>query len=142
IPGSLTLQQFQGLYNRYFAVANDKTPIHHEYLARVKQLEAREHGPFGLSIDDRINLSFDYIRLQQPDKAIQVLKPVEGEKNFMVHANLATALDMSGRSERGRLERAADALDIALKEWPGSWPGMSQGQLSWFYRVERYYLTL
>jgi hypothetical protein len=142
IPGPLSLQQFDGLYGRYFAAGSPQAPIHYEYLARAKRLEARQREPFGLSTDERINLSFDYIRVQQPDKAVEVLKPVESERNFMVHANLATALHMSSGAERGRLERAADYLEIALKEWPSTWPGMTQRQLSWFYRVERYYQTL
>jgi hypothetical protein len=142
IPGQLTFQQFLGLYVRYFSAGSPQAPIHYEYLARAKRVEARGQSPFGLSTDDRINLSFDYIRAQQADKAAEILKPVESERNFMVHANLATALAMSARSERGRLERAADYLEIALKEWPTSWPGMTQRQLSWFYRVERYFQTL
>ena len=125
------------MLGRYLAAASPQMPLHHEFLARIKKFEARERGPFGLSTDERVSLSFLYIRVLQPEKAAQVLKAVEGERNFMVHANLATAHQMSGR-----LERSADYLEMALKEWPSSWPGMTQNQLSWFYRVEKYYLTL
>lgn len=137
IPGPLALDQFQVVLGRYLAAASPQMPLHQRYLAQVREFETREQGPFGLSTDDRVSLSFCYLRLQQPEKAAQVLKPVEGEKNFMVHSNLATAHQMSDR-----LERAADYLEMALKEWPSTRPGLTQAQLSWFYRVEKYYQTL
>lgn len=137
IPGPLSLPQFQAMLGRYQAATNTKAPLHHQYLAHAQELEARERGPFGLSTDERVSLSFVYLRLGQAEKAAQVLKPVEGERNFMVHANLATAHQISNE-----LERAADYQERALKEWPSTWPGMTQAQLSWFYRVEKYYQTL
>jgi hypothetical protein len=137
VAGPLSLPQFQNVLGVYLSATSPQMPTHQRYLSRIKELEAQERGPFGLSTDDRVTLSAAYLRVLQPEKAAQVLKPVEGERNFMVHANLATAHQMSGR-----LERAADYQEMALKEWPSTWPGMTQNQLSWFYRTEKYYQAL
>lgn len=137
VPGPLSLAQFQNVLGVYLSATSPQMPQHQRYLARIKELETQERGPFGLSTDDRVTLSACYLRVMQAEKAAQVLSRVEGEKNFMVHANLATAHHLSGR-----LERAADYQEMALKEWPSTWPGMTQSQLSWFYRTEKYYQTL
>lgn len=140
IPGQLTFPQFRQFRDRYFAAAAKGTGPYTYYSRLADRLEKQEQDPLGLSTDERVTLSACYLRLQQPgmaEKAIRVLSPVAGERNFMVHANLATAYQQSGQ-----LERAVDYQEMALKEWPTSWPGMTQTQLSWFYRVEKYDLTL
>jgi hypothetical protein len=142
VTGPLTLEQFFFLHDIYTQAAIPRPVVgqkdpHQHFLALIDELEKKEKQPLGLSIDERINLSAYYLRTQQPEKAVQVLLPVAKEQNFMVLANLATAYHLSGR-----LERTVDYQEMALKAWPSTWPGMYQSQLSWFYRVERYYLAL
>lgn len=119
------------------------------FLERVRELE--DKGRRGtLTVDDRIDLGACYIRLSTPDApryeaAIRVLEAAASGKspNFLALSNLATAYHLSGQPER-----AIHYLRQSLAAWPrgrgmeGMYAGMTRLQLIWFYRVERYYLTL
>src|SRR5262249_14960861 len=89
-------------------------------------------------LEERIDLSACYLRLDKASAALRVLEAVPQEqRNFLVLANLATAYQRSGL-----LERAIPLLEQALKVWPASWPGVTPEQLRWYRRAERYHLTL
>jgi hypothetical protein len=138
MPVGFTPAQFENYRTLYLAAAVRQTPVHKAYLERIKEIEERGQTS-GLSTDDRINLSAYYLRIQEPEKAVNVLTPVATpeKRNFMVLSNLATAQFMAGRAER-----AAEYAELALKEWPSSWPGFTHLQLSWYYRAEKYFMTL
>jgi hypothetical protein len=106
------------------------------YRRRVAELEARERRGW-LSLDDRINLGAYYIRLQQPQKAIQLLEGSARQGHFMVLANLASAYEQAGM-----LDRAYDYQSQALSSWPAGHPGWDTFQVNFYRKAEKYQQTL
>jgi hypothetical protein len=116
-------------------------PLQDQYQARVKELENKP--PEALTVEDRINLSYYLIRLNQPLEALGALKPAETRAgNFMVYANLGTAYQMAAEMSAKPGERRVNylqarlALRQALRFWPARWPGWTSQQLAWFKKVE------
>jgi hypothetical protein len=114
------------------------TQLRHEVLAKVNELEARDRLGL-LSFEDRINLGAYYLRLREPEKAVQVLSAAErmDRQNFMLLANLATAHHLAGR-----LERAISYERQALAAWPAVRAGFRTQDLYRYRRAEKYYLSL
>jgi tetratricopeptide (TPR) repeat protein len=108
------------------------------YLRQVADLEAWGRK-FDLSVQDRVNLGEYYVRLQQYEKAVEVLTGAvaRDRTHFMALSNLATALHLAGRPER-----AVSYLRQSLQNWPTYWPGLTTPELAWYRRAEVYYLAL
>ena len=106
------------------------------YRAHMAMLEA-EAKRGALSDEDRINLSFYYIRFQKYPQALEILKPIAGKKNFYALANLATAEFLSGE-----LDRAATYQEEAIQAIPPVVAGWGREQLYALRRVETLFLTL
>jgi tetratricopeptide (TPR) repeat protein len=85
---------------------------------------------------DRIDLGACYIRRAKWEKAIHVLEAGD-RTHFLILANLACAYQ-----GMGRLDRAIDYQQQALKAWPSTWAWWSEEQRRWFRRGEGFYLTL
>jgi tetratricopeptide (TPR) repeat protein len=108
-----------------------------QVLQRVKQLE-QELRDGRLSAQGRINLSAYYVRLNQPEKAIDLLEAVpRHQRDFMTLSNLATAYQLTGN-----LERAEQYLAEALENWPRVSTETSSWRLNWLKVVERHHLLL
>lgn len=92
-----------------------------------------------LTVNDRVNLGADLIRLGQMSQAVGVLRQAtrEDPRNFMAAANLATASQLMGDWATAKY-----ALKDILEMWPKQWPGLSEKQLDWYRRVEDYQLKL
>ncbi len=122
------------------APALDNGQMHPDRVAllhRVASLELlRRRGLF--SPADNANLGAYYLRLNQADKAREVLEAVPQEqRNFLVLANLATAYH-----QEGLLDRAIVTQQQALDAWPKEWPGFTLHDLWFRHRVEKLYLAL
>lgn len=120
------------------ATADDKKGLWGKYREQLAELQAQERT-LGLTVEDRVNLGECLIRLQQPQLAVEVLKPAADRRadNFMVYANLAMAYQLVGQ-----WDRAIDAEREALKLWPRRWPGLSSAQLARLRRAETAHLEL
>jgi tetratricopeptide (TPR) repeat protein len=119
-------------------MAGARETLRGRYLRQVQALEAK--GRTGeLTAEDRLNLGAYYIRLLRYEEAARTLDAAAAEDpdNFMVLANLATANHLAGR-----LDRAIDYEQQALKAPPRLWAGISAEQIDWYRRAERYYLSL
>jgi tetratricopeptide (TPR) repeat protein len=119
-------------------MAGARETLRGRYLRQVQALEAK--GRTGeLTVEDRLNLGAYYIRLLRYEEAARTLEAAAAEDpdNFKVLANLATANHLAGR-----LDRAIDYEQQALKAPPRLWAGISADQMDWYRRAERYYLTL
>lgn len=129
---------FLNILNELRGLRNPQNPVRKRYLARVAELEERDRRG-DLSVDERVDLSGYYLRLEEPEKAVAVLNAVAGagSANFMVLSNLAAANELAGR-----LDRAISYSEQALRHWPELWPGLSRAELYWLGRVERYHLDL
>lgn len=108
-----------------------------QVLQRVNTLE-KELNEGRLSLQGRINLSAYYIRLNQPEKAVALLKDVPAAQlDFMAWSNLATASQLTGN-----LERAESYLMNALDNWPRVSTETSTWRLNWLKVVENHQLHL
>jgi hypothetical protein len=109
------------------------------YRKRAEELEAKAQGD-GLTLDERLDLSGIYLRLNQPGKALPVLEKAD-RTHHLVLAQLATVYD-----SLGLLDKAVAHQEKALEAWPAVWPNLSlrwgPEQLTWYRRAERYYLEL
>jgi tetratricopeptide (TPR) repeat protein len=131
-------QLFLSLLSDFKGLRQPQNPLRKHYLARAAELETKESRG-DLTVEDRLNLSAYYIRLEQPEKAVGVLGPVANaaQGNFMVLSNLATAHELAGR-----LDLAVRYAEQSLKQWPAMWPGLSKAQLYWLSRAEKYHVAL
>ncbi len=79
-----------------------------------------------LSADEAADLGALYVRLNQPEKAIEVLRAAARKhpEHFRVMANLGTALQMIGE-----WNQAADALQDAVRLAPVKWKAAEQAHL-------------
>jgi hypothetical protein len=106
-------------------------------LQRVKNLEQELHDGT-LSLQDRVNLSAYYVRLNDPEKAIALLEALPADRrNWMALSNLATAYQLAGN-----LDRAEQYLVQALDAWPIVSTDASGWRLNWLRVVEGYQLRL
>lgn len=107
------------------------------YHRQVAELEGKDSRGM-LSLDERINLGFYYIRLGDYQKAVRILEPKARESShFMLLANLATAYEHTGSAEL-----ALRARQGALAAWPAVYPGWDTMQLNFYRKAEQYHLTL
>ena len=138
LVASNNTQLFLNVLSELRGLRNAQNPVRKRYLSHVAELEEKEKRG-DLTVEDRVNLSGYYLRLEQFEKAVSVLNPVAGtaQADFMVLSNLATANELAGR-----LERAISYADQALRKWPDLWPGLNRAELYWLGRVERYHLEL
>jgi tetratricopeptide (TPR) repeat protein len=130
------LDVFLGLSNISNELQGSEKRVH--YLAKKDELE-RKLQAGAISLEERVNLSAYLQRLRKYDEASQVLEPAvaEGQKNFMIFANLATAQEQAGRSDRAIYYQTQ-----LLKFWPAQRPGFTQEHLDWYQKVETYYQDL
>src|SRR5262249_11458578 len=116
---------------------NDPKSPRGEVLQRVKDLEQLLHSG-RISAQERINLSTYYVRLNEPQKAINLLNEVpERQRDWMLWSNLATAYQLTGN-----LDRAATCLSFALENWPQVSTVTTSGRLNWLRIVEKFHLKL
>jgi hypothetical protein len=88
-------------------------------------------------LEDQIDLSALLISLGKYQEAINLLEPLargEGQTNFMVLSNLATASQLSAHT----LERVPGYLEQADRSWPKKVPNISDPQLAFFRECEKY----
>lgn len=136
-----TLADRIGLLNDPTKLKFGDPPIPEAAVKRRKDQEARlaalqNKVRSGGTLEDQINLSAMMIGLGKFREAAELLEPQargEGQRNFMVLSNLATAYELNGQPER-----VLDYLDFALSCWPEESPGISKDQLRFFKEVERY----
>jgi len=116
----------------------EKKPLREHYQDKQAELEKKNRAG-ALTVDESINLSEYLIRLRQYDAAMTLLGRLAREErnNFMVHANLATAYQLTGQ-----LPQAIDALEQVKSTWPRAWNVWSDQQLQWYKRVETYQAKL
>jgi tetratricopeptide (TPR) repeat protein len=119
-------------------IEKPESPDRKRYLAERDRLQMKARSG-NLSIEESINLSEDFIRLRQYEEAVELLTRTvaQDRRNFMAFANLATAHQLAGRTERG-ISYLQQALDV----WPQQWSGFSAQQLKWLRQVEGYQLKL
>lgn len=116
------------------------------YEAHVATLKAKEKEN-GLTLDERIELTGLYLRLQQFGDVKDALKNAD-QTNYLVLAHLAAA--HFGLSESSPnldekklwLSKAVDYQEKALAAWPAVSLRWNLAQLTWYRRAERYYLEL
>jgi tetratricopeptide (TPR) repeat protein len=106
------------------------------YLRQQQALEKRRRDG-GLSPIERADLGACYLRLGKTQQALRVLTAGD-RQHFLVQANLATAYFVDGQLELA-LRHQRQLLETA---WPQVWAGWSFGHLSWYRRVEFYFLRL
>ena len=108
-----------------------------QVLQRVEDLEQSLHEGT-LSLQDRVNLSAYYVRLNDPEKAIALLEALPPDRrNWMALSNLATAYQLAGN-----LVRAEQYLVQALDAWPSVSTVATGWRLTWLRVVENYQLSL
>jgi tetratricopeptide (TPR) repeat protein len=118
-------------------LTNDRDSARGQVLQRVEQLEQQLRDG-KLSGQGRVNLSAYYVRLNQPEKAIDLLEAVPArQRDFMTLSNLATAYQLTGN-----LDRADRYLTQALANWPRVSTETSSWRLNWLKVVEKYHLQL
>ena len=135
--------------DRYTALLNDLRQIvavemtdvpespRMQVLKRVAALEEKL-ADGQISMQERINLSAFYIRLNEPGKAVGLLESVSHrQRDWMLLSNLATANLLTGN-----LERAESYLMEALEKWPSASSEISTCQLNWLKVVEQHQLRL
>jgi tetratricopeptide (TPR) repeat protein len=114
-------------------------------LRRLK-VEARVHeqllkGSSALSAEEIAGLTADLIRLNENDKALNLLQPLARDPRrggFLAYTHLARA-----HVGRGEWREAYEQQQMAVRysEFPTSFRNLSKPQLAWLKRVERdYYL--
>ncbi|HVS39240.1 MAG TPA: tetratricopeptide repeat protein [Gemmataceae bacterium] len=102
----------------------------------VQAAELEKKGSAHWTTADRINLSACYIRMNRAPEAIQILTEAD-RTNYLVLANLAAAYQAINE-----LQKAIDTETEALAVWPDIQAGWTNSQLTWYRRVEGYYLKL
>src|SRR5262245_45953099 len=135
--------------DRYTALLNDLRQIvavemtdvpespRMQVLKRVAALEEKL-ADGQISMQERINLSAFYIRLNEPGKAVALLESVpHRQRDWMLLSNLATANQLNGN-----LERAESYLMEALEKWPAASSDVDACRLNWLKLVEQYQLRL
>jgi hypothetical protein len=118
------------------AEANPRRPL---YVKRRDELLAKQQNE-GLTLDDRIELSGVYLRLNEPKGAIKLLEAAEEKDHFLVLTHLATAYHQL--NDPLLWERAISYQQRALQVWPGVSRRWNLEQLTWYRRAEQYYLLL
>ena len=90
-----------------------------QYLDALAALEKKKT----LSADEVADLGALYVRLGQPAKAIELLRPAQRKypAHFRIAANLGTAWQLNGN-----LDQAAECLRIALKFCPPKYRGAEE----------------
>ncbi len=130
------------------ALANVRGPLntvkgqdarHKLYLKHQEDLVAKERTS-GLTLDDRIELSGLYLRLNEPKEAIKVLEAAEDKDDFLILTHLATAYQQL--NDPLLWERAISYQQRALQVWPAVSLRWNLEQLTWYRRAEQYYLLL
>jgi hypothetical protein len=118
-------------------MTNVKDSPRRQVLDRVAALEAKlKDGE--ISMQDRINLSAFYVRLNEPEKAKALLESVPTrQREWMLLSNLATAYQLMGN-----LDRAEAYLMEALEKWPEATSVTNAWQLNWLKVVEQHQLRL
>jgi hypothetical protein len=109
------------------------------YLKHQEDLVAKERTS-GLTLDDRIELSGLYLRLNEPKEAIKVLEAADDKDNFLILTHLATAYQQL--NDPLLWERAISYQQRALQVWPAVSLRWNLEQLTWYRRAEQYYLLL
>jgi len=108
-----------------------------QVLERVAALEAKL-ADGQISMQDRINLSAFYVRLNEPEKAVSLLESVpHRQRDWMLLSNLATAYQLTPN-----LDRAESYLMEALEKWPTASLEANPWQLNWLKVVEQHQLRL
>jgi tetratricopeptide (TPR) repeat protein len=110
-------------------------PQRQAYLDRVETLKAKERD-HSLTLEERIDLSGLYLRLDSPGDAMRVLETAD-KNNFLVLTHQAVAAQ-----NQNLLERAINFQEKALAAWPNVSLRFSVEQLNWYRRAERYNLEL
>jgi hypothetical protein len=112
---------------RGIANPNAAAPLRESYTAAAAKLEATARSRM-LSADEAADLGALYVRLGQPQKALDVLRLAvrQHPRHFRLAANLGTAWQ-----QVGDLEQAAAALEEAVRLAPEPWK-----------TAERYHLKL
>jgi hypothetical protein len=125
----------------------DVNTVRKDYLKRAEELNKKDNKT-GLTLDERIDLSGIYLRLNENAKAVDVLANSD-QSHFLVQAHLAAAYHSLWEADPQRtilLERAIEHQKKAIAAWPAVWPNLalrwSPEQLTWYRRAERYYLEL
>ena len=104
------------------------------YEKQARSLERK--APGDRTTFDCVDLGACYIRLNRPNDAVRVLLQAD-QSNFLVLANLASAYQ-----SLNELDRAIAFEEQALAAWPSIQPGWNSSELTWYRRVEGFYLTL
>jgi hypothetical protein len=104
------------------------------YEVQAAALEHKE--PADLTTIDRVNLGACYLRMNRPNDALRVLREAD-QSHFLVKANLAATYQ--ALNEPGQ---AVAYEGQALTAWPSIQPGWNSAELSWYRRVEGFYLKL
>jgi hypothetical protein len=110
-----------------------------KYLERVRERE-RKLADGKLSLRERTDLSADYVRLNEPTKAVELLEAVpHKQRDWRLLSNLATAYQL-----KGNLERAEAYLMDALEKWPtvAPDPNLNSWRLNWLWTAEQHQLRL
>jgi hypothetical protein len=107
------------------------------YLERVRDRE-RKLAEGQLSAQERTNLSAEYVRLNEPKKAVALLEAVpHKQRDWMMLSNLSTAYLLDGN-----LDRAESYLMEALEKWPKVNSETDLWSLNWLKVVEQHQLKL
>lgn len=133
-------RQFKTALADLRGLTNDQqeTPLRKQYQSRALELEARLRRQV-IRADERVSLSFYWIYLLQPQKAIEVLTPFTRQEppDPLALANLATAYHLAGQADR-----AIHTQGLVLKYWPKLWPGWTTAELDRLRRAEVFFLDL
>jgi hypothetical protein len=132
------VQLFINLLSDLRGLRAPDNPLRKRYLARIAELEAKDQRD-SLTVEDRVNLSGYFLRVDQPEKAVEVLGPVANsvQTDFRVLSNLSTAHELAGRPDR-----AISYGEQALAHWPRIWPGYLRTRLIALARAEKYHVAL
>ena len=98
------------------------SPRQKQYRDALAELEKKKNP----SADDLADLGALYIRLGEPGKAIELLRPAQRKEpdHFRIASNLGTAWQLNGN-----LDQAAESLRVALKLCPPKYRGAEELQL-------------